>query len=238
MVNETQESHLVILINPVSHVERAVSMAGGFVGIFAIYYVTQYFVGTESTALIVASMGASAVLLFAVPHGALAQPWNVFGGHLVSAVVGVTCAIWIPDIMLAAAASVGLAIGVMHYLRCIHPPGGATALTAVIGGSGVHALGYQFVLMPVLINVLIILAVAVAFNGLFHWRRYPVGFASNKNLVEISTAERRAPISHENFVYALSQIDTFMDITEEDLLKIYALATERDRDKLVDPEKR
>lgn len=230
MKKETQIHHLGVQINPISHVERAVSTAGGFVGMLAVYFVAQYFIDIEGAALIVASMGASAVLLFAVPHGALAQPWNVFGGHLVSAVVGVTCANWIPDMMLAAAASVGIAIGVMHYLRCIHPPGGATALTAVIGGSGVHALGYQFVLTPVLINVLIILAVAVAFNSLFHWRRYPVGFSNDKNPVETSMPERRAPIAHEDFVYALSQIDTFVDITEEDLLKIYALATERGRD--------
>ena len=240
MKKEPQVNHLGVLLNPVSHLERMVSTVGGFAGIFAVYFVTQYFTNGEAAALIVASMGASAVLLFAVPHGALAQPWNVFGGHLVSALVGVTCAIWIPDITLAAAASVGIAIGVMHYLRCIHPPGGATALTAVIGGPAVHAMGYQFVLTPVMINVLIILAVAMIFNNLFHWRRYPVFFSRKKDQaeshevesfqVDSSWPERRAPISHEDFVYALRQIDTFIDVTEEDLLKIYTLATGKGRD--------
>lgn len=225
-----QVNHLGVQLNPISHVERVVSTLGGFLGIFAVYYVTQYFLGNESAALLVASMGASAVLLFAVPHGALAQPWNVFGGHIVSAIVGVTCAIWIADSVLAAAASVGLAIGVMHYLRCIHPPGGATALTAVVGGPAVHALGYQFVLTPVLINVLIILLVAVLFNALFHWRRYPVFLAEKKSEIDFPDDERRAPISHEDFVRALREIDTFIDVTEEDLLKIYVLATGKDRD--------
>jgi CBS-domain-containing membrane protein len=70
MMKKTQANHLGVQLNPISHVERVVSTAG----IFAVYYVTQYFTGVENAALIVASMGASAVLLFAVPHGALAQP--------------------------------------------------------------------------------------------------------------------------------------------------------------------
>lgn len=228
MKKETHVQHLGVQFNATSHVERVVSTLGGFAGIFGVYFVSQYFLEAEAAALIVASMGATAVLVFAVPHGALAQPWNVFGGHLVSAVIGVTCANWIPDITLAAAASVGLAIGAMHYLKCIHPPGGATALTAVVGGTSVHALGYQFLLTPVLINVLVILAVAVLFNGLFHWRRYPAFITKIKHQVEVSQHDRRTPISHESFVYALSEIDTFVDITEEDLLEIYALATARD----------
>ncbi|MFX8373896.1 HPP family protein, partial [Acinetobacter baumannii] len=80
------------------------------------------------------SMGASAVLLYAVPHGALSQPWAVLAGHAVSAVAGVAAARNISDPALAAAVAVGTAILAMHYLRAIHPPGGATALTAVVGG--------------------------------------------------------------------------------------------------------
>ena len=124
-------------------------------------------------------MGASAVLLFAVPHGALSQPWNVFGGHVLSAIIGVSCAMLFSNEIIAASAAVGIAIGVMHYLRCIHPPGGATALAAVIGGEATHALGYQFVITPVLINALVMLAVAVAFNFAFPWRRYPAWLADN-----------------------------------------------------------
>ncbi len=69
-------------------------------------------------------MGASAVLLFAAPHVPFSQPWNVFGGHIISAIVGVACWQWIPDYTVAASASVGLAIGAMYFARCIHPPGG------------------------------------------------------------------------------------------------------------------
>jgi CBS domain-containing membrane protein len=221
-------------LSPVSHVERLVSLLGGFAGIYAIILISAQFVEGPAAAMIVASMGASAVLLFAVPHGPLSQPWPVFGGHLISALVGVSCAKLIPHSALAAAAAVSLAIGAMHYLRCIHPPGGATALTAVVGGSGVQALGYGYVLAPVLLNVLVILTVAVLFNAPFAWRRYPAA------LKRVSRSERsaaRGPISHENLVYALSEVDSFIDVSEQDLLLIYDLATQRSLLAHVPPER-
>jgi CBS-domain-containing membrane protein len=175
-------------------------------------------------------MGASAVLLFAVPHGQLSQPWAVLGGHVISAIIGVTCALVIANEILAASAAVGIAIGAMYYLGCIHPPGGATALSAVVGGETVHALGYQFVITPVLINVVIILVIAVAFNYLFSWRRYPVHLHKTKTArVEASGDIDTGEISHSDFVYALSQIDSFVDVNEEELLRIYKLATNRSR---------
>lgn len=220
---------LDIETSPVSHAERLASIGGGFTSILLIMLVSSYFFEATDATLIVASMGASAVLMFAVPHGLLSQPWPVFGGHMVSALVGVSCAHWVAEPFLAAALAVGLAIGAMHYLRCIHPPGGATALTAVIGGAGVHELGYGFVVMPVLLNVLVILLVAVLFNYPLAWRRYPAA------LQRKTTPPKQAPapsegypsISHSDFVYALSEIDSFIDVTEQDLVRIYELATRR-----------
>jgi CBS domain-containing membrane protein len=205
----------------VSHTERIISAVGGFSGILAIYVISSALLTKDSAVLIVASMGASAVLLFAVPHGPLSQPWAVFTGHIISAVIGVSCAKWIPDLFLASAMAVGLAIGVMHYFSAIHPPGGATALTAVAGGAEIHALGYQFVLTPVLVNVLVILIIAVAFNAFFQWRRYPSYF---------KRSDEKDPydqISHADLVYALSEIDSYIDISEQDLLEIYKIATRR-----------
>lgn len=176
---------------------------------------------------IVPSMGASAVLLFAVPHSALGQLWNVIGGHLISAAIGVACYQWLPSNGIAAGASVGLAIGAMYYTRCIHPPGGATALAAVIGGQNIHALGYQYILTPIAINTATILLVALLFNALFHWRRYPA-FLLSKETEKDYTNSGYAPVDHADFVYALSQMDTFIDVTEDDLLKIYQLATGRE----------
>lgn len=219
---------LGIELSPVSHRERLVSALGGFVAIFAVYWTSQRVLGPAASPILVLSMGSTAAMLFAVPHGALSQPWPLLGGHLVSGLIGIACLLWVPDPMLAASLATGLALGAMHYLRCIHPPGGATALAAVLGGAPVQALGFGFVLMPVLFNVLVLLVVAVAFNALFPWRRYPVSLARHTAMAEAVTGYEA--ISHEDFVYALTQVDSFIDVSEQDLLRIYSLATGRHRE--------
>lgn len=156
--------------------DGAIATVGGFIGIFAVIFITRAVVGDRLAVYIIPSLGATAVLLFALPKSPLAQPWNVLGGHLGSAIIGVMCAQWIPDMATAGAVSVGLAMGYMHFARCTHPPGGATALAAVIGGAPIHALGYGYVLSPVLINVLVILVLAVVVNSPFAWRRYPMNW--------------------------------------------------------------
>jgi CBS-domain-containing membrane protein len=212
----------------VSHAERLVSAIGATAGIAAVLAVSSHLVGVQGAALLVASMGASAVLLFAVPHGSLAQPWPFAAGHVISAAVGVACAKLIASPWLAAPLAVGLAVALMYFLRCIHPPGGATALTAVMGGADIHALGFQFVLTPVLVNVAVMLIVALAFNNFFPWRRYPAALnRRGADAQPVPASGAPAHIAHEDFVYALSQIDSFIDVTEDDLLRIYALATSR-----------
>lgn len=212
----------------VSHRERLITSFGGFCGILGVVFVSSTLLEAQGAAMIIASMGASAVLLFAVPHSALAQPWNVIGGHLVSAVIGISCARFIPEILLAAALSVGLAIAAMHYLRCIHPPGGATALSAVVGGPAVHAMGYEYMLQPVFMNALVIVAIAIVFNALFDYYRYPALHAKPGKPAK-GHDEHYPPIAHADLVYALSQIDTLVTVSEEDLLSIYELATGRNK---------
>ena len=212
----------------VSNRERLITSFGGFCGILGVVFISDIVLDAKGAAMIIASMGASAVLLFAVPHSALAQPWNVVGGHLVSALIGISCARFIPDILLAAAISVGFAIVAMHYLRCIHPPGGATALTAVIGGPAVHSMGYTYALQPVLINALVIVTIAVVFNALFDYFRYPA-LNDKSGTKETGPDDHYPPVAHADLVYALSQIDTLVTASEEDLLKIYELATGKAR---------
>lgn len=215
--------------NNTGHLEKWVSTAGGLLGIFAVVIISRQFVDAREAGWIVASMGATAVLLFAVPHGALSQPWPVIGGQTVAAVIGVACARWIPDLWFAAAASVALAIGAMHYLRCIHPPGGATALTAVVGGPGLHALGYQYVLTPVLLNTITIVAIAVAFNFLFPWRRYPAALAQRRTGNKTATQPKMPDyesdrVTRGDFKAALKAMNRIIDISEFDLEEIYRLA--------------
>ena len=174
---------------------------------------------------IVPSMGASAVLLFAVPHSALGQLWNVIGGHLISAAIGVACYQWLPSNGIAAGASVGLAIGAMYYTRCIHPPGGATALAAVIGGQNIHALGYR-------ISLLQLQSILQPFSW---WYFYLMPCFIGGAILHFCYQKKPKKTTlianmhqHADFVYALSQMDTFIDVTEDDLLKIYQLATGRE----------
>lgn len=222
---------------PASHTEKVVSAIGGFLAILGIMMVSNWTVGSYAAAIVVASMGASAVLLFAVPHGTLSQPWPVLGGHIVSAIIGVTCAKFINNDVLAASLAVGVAIGVMYYLQCLHPPGGATALSAVIGGGSVHTLGYQYVVTPILLNVIIILLVGILFNSLFHWRRYPTFWHNKISKKESPSNEAATNITHEEFVYALSEIDSYIDISEHDLLRIYDLVMKKSQDHSLAPKK-
>jgi CBS domain-containing membrane protein len=214
----------------VSEREHWISASGGLLGILAVLWVSHFWIGGHGGVLAVASMGASAVLLFAAPHGALSQPWPVLGGNVVSALIGVTCARWLGnEPMLAASLAVALSIAAMYSLRCLHPPGGATALYAVLGGDAVHALGYGYVVSPVLLNVAVLLAVAVVFNYPFAWRRYPQSWhravtQPDVSVDSVSAAAEEFMIPHSSLVYALSQLDTFVDVSEEDLQRIYALA--------------
>jgi len=112
--------------------------------------------------MVLASTGASAMLIFGIPHSPVSQPWPLVGGHLVSAIIGVSAYFLIPNPIVASSAAIGLAMLAMHYARCMHPPGGATAVTAVVGGTTVHELGFYFVVVPVFFNAIILLSIAMA----------------------------------------------------------------------------
>jgi len=206
---------LGIELSAVSTKEKWVSLSGGILSIFLLIWITESCLHLEHATAIVASMGASAVLLFGVPHGPLSQPWPVLAGHGLSALIGVACARWIGVSALSAALAVGISIGVMHQFKCIHPPGGATALTAVLGGPAVHHLGFGFVLLPVLANGLMMVGVAMAFNFFFGWRRYPSALAAKNPGPD--------PATHQAVLTALRDLDSFVDVSEEDLLRIHQI---------------
>ncbi len=220
----------------VSHTEILVATLGGITGITLIAWISFQFTDAQGAALIVPSMGASAVLLFAVPHGKLSQPWALIGGHLISAVMGVSIYYLVPDIFLASGLAVGLAIGAMHLLGCIHPPGGATALAAIIGGPAIHALGYHYVLTPILLNSVILLLVAMVFNSAFPWRRYPV---SMMRFSEVSASELSRPehvIDMQHIEQAVTDMDLVVDVTTEDLQRLFILSQEHAARQRLTPE--
>jgi CBS domain-containing membrane protein len=125
--------------------ERAIACIGALVGIALTGFVSGLLLGNgPHLPLIVAPIGASAVLLFAVPNSPLAQPWSIIGGNTISALVGVIVARYVSDPALAIGLGVALAIAAMSVTRSLHPPGGAAALTAVLGGQAVASWGLWF----------------------------------------------------------------------------------------------
>ncbi len=145
-----------------SEKEFVISIVGAFIATLFASFFSSKILEAEDIPLILASTGASAILLFSLPFSPVSQPWNLVGGHLVSAVVGVSCYYLVPHELVASSLSIPFSMLFMHHLRCMHPPGGATAITAVIGGANVHALGYAFVIIPVFINSIILLSIAMA----------------------------------------------------------------------------
>ncbi|MBR9911871.1 MAG: HPP domain-containing protein [Gammaproteobacteria bacterium] len=227
--------------NRTSHGEKIISALGALLGILAVAAVSGWMhqLGLLDAAagyLVVMSIGASAVLLFAVPQGALSQPWPLLAGHLLSAFIGVTCFQLLQDSLWSAALAVGLAIGAMHYCRCIHPPGGATALTAVLGGVQVHELGYFYLLAPILLNVLVILLAAIVFNSLFAWRRYPAHLARKHKVARMSQPpNRQFELTQEDFSAAMQELDSYVDITAEGLTELLELAKQHAEKNITHP---
>ena len=212
---------------PVSNRERLRAAAGAFVGISLTGLLGSLAFRLDPTLpAMIAPMGASAVLLFAVPSSPLAQPWSILCGNIVSAFVGVTVALLVPDIFLASALAISLAIAAMMALRCLHPPSGAVALTAVLGGPAVHSLGYGFILWPVAGNSLILLILALVYNNATG-RAYPHGLRLGK--ASHGTADP-TPIQKIGFSSAdldevLKEYDEVLDI-DRDVLEMILRKTE------------
>ena len=156
----------------VNTLERWRIVLGAFIGILLTGAVSRWGMGASATSLpwLVAPLGASAVLVFATPASPLAQPWSVVGGNTLSALIGIACARWVAPSEVAAALAVSLAIGTMLTLRCLHPPGGASALLMVLGG----ITNPWFALFPVLLNSLLLAVAGVGYNNATR-RRYPHG---------------------------------------------------------------
>lgn len=169
--------------------------------------------------LIVAPIGASAVLLFAVPASPLAQPWPIIGGNTISALVGVTVVKFVPDPLFATGIAVALAIIVMSFTRSLHPPGGAAALTAVIGGSAVTNAGFLFPFMPIALNSVLLVLLGIGFHKLSR-RSYPHAAplpAANEHRTRDQPASLRVGLKDEDIDAALAKMGESYDIDRQDL---------------------
>ena len=161
-------------VPPSQFQDIAWSWGGSFLGISLVAYLHQHMLAPEDLILVIGSFGASAVLVYGAIDSPLAQPRNLLGGHVLSALVGVLAYQVLGGHMwLAAAVAVSVAIALMQLTATLHPPGGATALIAVIGGQQIHDLGYFFAVVPVGLGALLLLVVAVLVNNISKHRRYP-----------------------------------------------------------------
>ncbi|RLB84652.1 MAG: HPP family protein [Deltaproteobacteria bacterium] len=158
----------------VGFVEIVWSWIGAFLGIASVAFVNyNIFKGTDLV-MIIGSFGASAVLIYAAIRSPLAQPRNLLGGHVISAIIGVTAYNLLDNFMwLAAAVAVATAIAAMHATKTLHPPGGATALIAVIGSQKIHNLGYLYAIIPAGSGAVIMLIIALLINNIPKSRKYP-----------------------------------------------------------------
>ncbi len=155
---------------------------GSFIGIGIIAYLQSQTLPKSDVIYLIGSFGASSVLVYGVIQSPLAQPRNLIGGHLVSAIIGVTIQKTAPDVLwITAPLAVSLSIVLMQITKTLHPPGGATALIAVTGSAELKNLGYWYVVSPVLLGTLILLIVALFFNNITSNRQYPI----NKKFTEI-----------------------------------------------------
>ncbi|ENU33577.1 HPP family protein [Acinetobacter parvus] len=209
--------------------ERLLSGFGALCGLAISSLISWYVLGGMN-AWYIAPMGASSVLLFAVPNSPLAQPWNVVVGNTLAGIIGVACTQYLPDLTSAFSVAVGFAIFMMMTTDSLHPPSGAVAITAVLGGEAVHKLGFHFILYPVLLNSVLLLVFAVFFNRLIG-RNYPTMPHLNERSKD-PTPTQKVSIQPKDIEYALEQHTELLDISQYDLEKIILEAQEHASERL------
>ena len=195
----------------------------GGIAILLLGLALKYLPQTNYPLVMLGSIAASAVLLFAAPHSPMAQPWPLVGGHLISALAGWLCSQLISDPLLAAGCAVGLAIFLMHYLNCLHPPGASTALTLVLFSAQFHPMGWPWVACIVLANIGSALVLALLINNLLPGRHYPMRHTSQP-LLQTDRQPKHVQLERADIEWALTQMDGVIDVSEEDLVDIYELA--------------
>ncbi len=215
-------------IDPLSLKEKGLNALAACLVIMTLGFVLHLLPYEKQHLPLLASMGASAFLLFVVPHSPMAQPGQVFIGQLASAVVGLACAHSIDNTIIAGACSVGGAVLAMELLRSLHPPGTATALAVGMSGAQFHDAIWPFLAYAVLGNVLLLLALAYLINNLLLGRRYPTGKSHHPHHEEFDNTDKSGlpQLSELDIEWALSKMDGVVDVSKEDLIDIYELAAE------------
>lgn len=201
--------------------EKLIVASACLVAIFLTAIVTSYFVSANAPILL-ASMGASAVILFVIPGSPLAQPWPFVGGQMLSALIGCATHYYVDDVAIAPALAVGLSVLAMLMLRCLHPPGAATALVPVLNGANHILSGPDFLLMPVGVNVALLMILTLLINRWVLGRDYPSAvfarevYHSGQNLQGDLVG-----IDLRDIEQATSECQHFVDVSADELCQIF-----------------
>lgn len=206
--------------------ELLLSTLGVFVAMVTLIGVMSWLDKTAALPwLVVASMGASALILFATPHAPMAQPWALIMGQMLSAASGLVAWHLFTNVWVAMPVAVASATFLMLLLQCRHAPGGATALFIAMGGPAISALDWRLLWVNMLPSLLTLLVVATIFNAPFKWRRYPAIFATRNAAPSVEpVAANTQDIDHYDLVYASEHLKAYFEISETEFMEIYQAA--------------
>lgn len=222
-------SRLRSYVDPLSLREKLINALAAALAMLLLGLLLQGLPHPGAALPLMASMGASAFLLFVLPHSPMAQPWPLLGGHAIAAAIALMCGYLIDQPVMAVAASVGLAVLAMQLLRCLHPPAAATALALAIIDAPLSPQLVFSVAYSVLGGAVTLLGIAIAINHLLLKRRYPMLHSHHPHHERFQREHAQDPLrlEEEDITWALSQMDGIVAATEEDLMDVYELALER-----------
>ncbi|ALS98023.1 HPP family protein [Lacimicrobium alkaliphilum] len=203
--------------------ERFKVAAAAFLALLVVTYTSHLWLAPTPGTVMLASMGASAVLLFGLPNSPLARPWSFAAGHLIAGMIGLMCSQLFTDMALMAAVTIALVLLAMYFFECMHPPGGATALVPVIA-SHESLLDYQFLFTPLMLNVFTMLLMAMLLNRLILGHNYLPRLRKKYDPVHLHhdpSPLKRLGLQPEDILHALNHYSTIVDISEQDLERLY-----------------
>jgi CBS domain-containing membrane protein len=213
--------YLVPNIPSLSNKEKLRASLGALIGILVVGLISKTTAGSNLNALwLIAPIGASSTLLFAVPSSPFAQPWSILGGNLLSSLTGITCAVLIPSPLLSGAVAVFISIYLMFTFKCVHPPSGAVALLCVIGGQQIKDLGYWFVVYPLGLNTVVLVLCAIIYNKVTN--QYHPSKPAEKDFFKADRSNHMdGKIQKSDLALALEENNELIDINLTDLERIF-----------------
>ena len=196
-------------------------------------WISYQFLNKQDIPFILASMGASTIILFLIPSSPMGRPWAFFAGNIISAVIGITCAQLFTNLLISIPIAMVITLIVMQLTRCIHPPGGATALIILLGSEQIHNLSYQFLITPLLLNLIILAACAYGFNHLLQQRRRKTPHIPQAWHQRHNQTITQASLSEDDLRQVLNQQSEYIDVNAKQLHQLFNQAHQQRQQRLL-----